>query len=174
MLKSTHRIISGVDNNQSKIISEDEVKPFSPYDIFPCFQIENLFYTEDKSPSLNTRHLNKPYDINLPEGAFRFMRLRMPTKKEMEADLIKAGQPLPTDWKTFNLHNTDSIDYIFVLSGEIDYVVDGKITRLKTGDFLAQIGPEHTWINDSDIPCIILCVMIGIKSNNERKKMSVE
>lgn len=89
----------------------------------------------------------------------------------MTKDLIKAGKTAPEDWATFNLHSTDSIDYIYVLSGAITCVVGEQTINLNTGNFLAQIGPEHTWVNDNDEPCYILCVMCGIKPSGERKKM---
>lgn len=175
MLEPIRRLISGLDKNkQSKILSEEQIKAFVPYDLFPCFQIQELFYTEDIPQSLETTHLNKPYDIELPQGAFRAMKLRMPTKKEMTQYLEKAGQPIPTDWTKFNLHSTNSIDYVYVISGEINYVAGSEVKKLKQGDFLAQIGPEHTWVNESDEPCHLLCMMIGTDENKERKKMIVE
>ena len=175
MSKTTRRVVTGVnENSDSKILTDEKVETFSPYPIFPSFQIQELFYTEDYPPSLATRHINKPYDINLPEGGLRFMKIRMSTKSEMTAELKLAGAPIPDDWTKFNLHNTDSVDYIYVLSGAITCVVGVEMLHLKEGDFLAQIGPEHTWINEHNEPCFILCAMIGIKQNTERKKMSVE
>jgi len=70
------------------------------------------------------------------------------------------------------LHRTDSIDYAYVLSGKVTCVVGKKSTELTTGDFIVQISPEHTWINNNDEPCYMLCVMIGISTpkNKERQK----
>lgn len=173
MFKETRRVVSGMDSSgNSKIISDEKIKAFIPYDIFPSFQIQNLFYTEDKVPSVQTRHLEKPYQIDLPEGALRFMKIRMPMKTEMMADLINANQPVPDDWTKYNLHCTDSIDYIYVLSGAITCVVGEELIDLKEGDFLSQISAEHTWINDHAEPCYLICVMVGaIPSQN---KMTVE
>lgn len=175
MLKQTVRTITGVDDNgTSKVISKDTVETLVPYPPYPCFQIQNLFYSEENPQSLTTRHLDTPYDVDLPEGATRFMKLRMPTKKEMTTEMEKNGDPVPEDWTKFNLHNTDSIDYVYVLSGAITCVVGEELLELKAGDFLAQVGPEHTWINDNDEHCELLCVMVGIKPSGDRKKMDVE
>lgn len=158
----TRRVTTGVNEQRaSHIIADEAVSMFAPYETFPSFQLQNLFYTEDSPQSLATRHNNAPYDINLPTGAFRFLRIRMPTVKEMIADLQAAGQPVPTDWKTFNLHATDSVDYIYILSGKITCVVGTEELQLQTGDFLAQVGPLHTWINNHDEPCYLLCIMLG-------------
>jgi mannose-6-phosphate isomerase-like protein (cupin superfamily) len=175
MLKTTRRITTGIDEaKKSKILADEEVKTLIPYPDLPSFQLQVLFYTEDKIPSLSTRTFDKPYTIELPEGAVRFMKIRMPTKTEMAADLKKSGQPVPEDWTKFNLHSTGSIDYIYVLSGSITCVVGEQTINLNSGDFLAQIGPEHTWINDNNEPCYVLCIMCGIKPSGERIKMTVE
>lgn len=171
-MEKTRRVVTGInENNQSNLIAEDVVSAFVPYESFPSFQITNLFYTEDNPHSLKTRHLDTPYDINLPEGALRFITLRMPTKEEMSRDMENAGMPVPEDWTKANLHATDSADYIYVLSGKITCVVGEKLIELNQGDFLAQIGPEHTWINDNDEPCYLLCVMVGTKPGGYRKDM---
>ncbi len=175
MFKSTRRLITGVDENQqSKLLTHENIKPIVPYDIFPSFQLQNLFYTEDHPQSLTTRHLEQAYNIALPEGAVRFLKMRMPTKLEMIADLKKAGKPIPQDWTRYNLHSTDSVDYCYVLSGKITCIVGEHHINLSEGDFLVQIGPEHTWINDHDEPCYMFCIMIGIKPSGQRKKMDVE
>ena len=176
MLKPIRRITTGIDSttSESRLISNEQVEPFIPYPQFSCFKLQNMFYTEDNLQSLKTRHLDKPYDIELPPGAMRFLKLRMPTISEMTAELKAAGQTVPQDWTKYNLHNTDSIDYIYVLSGKITCVVGEQKIPLSEGDFLAQVGPEHTWINEHDEPCYVLAVMVGITPGGNRKKMAVE
>jgi mannose-6-phosphate isomerase-like protein (cupin superfamily) len=173
-VKIGKRFITGVNDGKSRLLAQENVGAFAPYELFPCFQIHELFYTEDDPQSLATRHLTKTYDIDLPKGAMRMMMVRMPTIKEMEQDMITAGQPVPDDWSKHNIHNTDSVDYVFVLSGAIQCVTGEDVFELKQGDFLAQVGPEHTWINPNDEPCYILCIMVGIESSGNRKKMTVE
>lgn len=70
------RITTGVNENyESTIISDEQVKALTPYPQFPCFKLQNIFYTEDNLQSLKTRHLEKPYDIQLPAGAMRFLKI---------------------------------------------------------------------------------------------------
>ena len=92
----------------------------------------------------------------------------------MAAELKQAGQVVPDDWKKFNLHNTDSVDYIYILSGGISLIIDEKAVQLKAGDFVTQVGTTHTWVNDSDEPCYFLCATVGIKPGAKREKMMVE
>lgn len=171
---STRRVVTGLnEQGESVLIADEAITSFVPYAICPFFQIEELFYTEDHPLSLLTRHVSCDYDINLPENTVRFMKIRMPTKTEIIQCLQAAGEPLPEDWTQFNLHRTDSIDYIYVLSGQNLCIVGDRQIPLKAGDFLAQIGPEHTWLNDHDEPCIILCIMFGLKASGARKEMPV-
>ena len=170
---NTRQIIAGFNHkNESKILSEQSVQAFMPYDMFPSFNLQELFYTEDHPQTLATRHLQKAYDINMPQGAMRFLKIRMPTKKEMIADLQKTGQPIPDDWTKYNLHSTDSVDYLYVLSGKITCVVGEDTMDLSEGDFLVQVGAEHTWINDHDEPCYLFCVMTGIEPSSQRKNFT--
>ena len=102
------------------------------------------------------------------------IRYRVTLVLEMAAELKQAGQVVPDDWKKFNLHNTDSVDYIYILSGKISLIIGEKIVQLKAGDFVTQVGTTHTWVNDNDEPCYFLCAMVGIKPGAKRGKMMVE
>ena len=47
------------------------------------------------------------------------------------------------------MHRTRSVDYVIVLSGEIDMVLDDQTVHLKAGDILVQQATNHAWINRS-------------------------
>jgi len=58
------------------------------------------------------------------------------------------------------MHRTDTIDYLYVLSGEIDMVMDdGTSAHLVPGDTVVQRGTAHRWSNRGDVPCVIVFVM---------------
>jgi quercetin dioxygenase-like cupin family protein len=91
-----------------------------------------------------------------------------------DAGQRKAGTTLP-DGTIFRMiefapgvaarnHRTDSIDYITVISGEIDMELDeGKSVHLKAGDVLVQRGTIHNWVNKGTAPCIIAFVLVAAK-----------
>ena len=58
-------------------------------------------------------------------------------------------------------HRTDSIDYLCILSGEIDMDIDGAEVHLKAGDVMVQRGTIHNWINRGSEPCVIAFVLIA-------------
>jgi quercetin dioxygenase-like cupin family protein len=91
-----------------------------------------------------------------------------------DAGLRKVGTTLP-DGTIFRVlefapglaarnHRTDSIDYIVVMSGEIDMELDaGKSVHLKAGDVLVQRGTIHNWVNKGTAPCVIAFVLVAAK-----------
>ena len=58
-------------------------------------------------------------------------------------------------------HQTDSIDYAVVLSGEIDMELDEGEIHLKAGDVLIQRATRHNWVNRGTEPCVIAFVLIS-------------
>ena len=60
-------------------------------------------------------------------------------------------------------HRTDSIDYIVVISGEIDMELDGSVVHLKAGDVMVQRGTIHNWVNRGTAPCVIAVVLVDAK-----------
>ena len=61
-------------------------------------------------------------------------------------------------------HRTDSIDYIVVISGEIDMELDESRVHLKAGDVMVQRGTIHNWVNRGTAPCALAVVLIDAKS----------
>jgi hypothetical protein len=58
------------------------------------------------------------------------------------------------------MHETDTIDYAIVLSGEIWAVMDEGETLMKAGDILIQNVTNHAWSNRSNDVCRILFVLV--------------
>ena len=61
-------------------------------------------------------------------------------------------------------HRTDSIDYIVVISGEIEMELDDTLVRLKAGDVMVQRGTIHNWINRGGAPCVLAVILVDAKS----------
>jgi quercetin dioxygenase-like cupin family protein len=59
------------------------------------------------------------------------------------------------------VHRTDSIDYIVVMSGEIDMDLDdGESVHLKAGDVMVQRGTVHNWINRGSESCVMAVILV--------------
>lgn len=59
------------------------------------------------------------------------------------------------------MHETDTIDYAIVLSGEIYAVMEKGEKLLKAGDVLIQRGTNHAWSNRSDNTCRMAFVLVA-------------
>jgi quercetin dioxygenase-like cupin family protein len=60
-------------------------------------------------------------------------------------------------------HRTDSIDYIVIISGEIDMELDDSVVHLKAGDVMVQRGTIHNWVNNGTAPCVLAVILIDAK-----------
>ena len=60
-------------------------------------------------------------------------------------------------------HRTDSIDYIVVISGEIDMELDDSVVHLGAGDVMVQRGTIHNWVNRGTAPCVLAVILIAAK-----------
>jgi len=58
------------------------------------------------------------------------------------------------------LHRNATLDYIAVMSGEVNLVMPEQRLVLTAGDVLVQGGTLHTWENLSDQPCRLLVVVL--------------
>lgn len=79
--------------------------------------------------------------------------------------------------KEFAMHQTDTIDFITIISGEIFLKLDdGSETLLKAGDSLVQRGTNHAWINRGNVPCVFSAVMVkpAIATLNATEKLKTE
>jgi quercetin dioxygenase-like cupin family protein len=45
------------------------------------------------------------------------------------------------------MHRTETVDYVIVISGEIDMDMDDSTVKLKAGDVMVQRGTNHAWVN---------------------------
>ncbi|MFM0195389.1 cupin domain-containing protein [Paraburkholderia strydomiana] len=74
---------------------------------------------------------------------------------DAHASTVSEASPHPL------MHRTESIDYGFVLEGEIVLVLDREERSLKQGDVVVQRGTNHAWANRSGKPCRMAFILVG-------------
>lgn len=63
------------------------------------------------------------------------------------------------------MHRTDTIDYVVVLSGQVDLQVeDGTTVSLSPGDTVVQLAATHRWVNRGADACSIAVVLVSTRS----------
>jgi mannose-6-phosphate isomerase-like protein (cupin superfamily) len=70
------------------------------------------------------------------------------------------------------IHRTRTIDYIVVLEGEIDLLLDDGEVKLSAGDVVIQRGTHHAWINRGDKVCRLGMVFIDAEEPAEIRAMN--
>jgi len=61
------------------------------------------------------------------------------------------------------MHRTETIDYIVMLSGEIDMDMDDSTVKLRAGDAMVQRGTNHAWVNRGKEPARLAIVLLDAK-----------
>jgi mannose-6-phosphate isomerase-like protein (cupin superfamily) len=75
---------------------------------------------------------------------------------------LGAALPVALDLENYGMHQTPTIDFITVISGEVDLRLDDQQeVHLKPGDCVIQRGTMHSWRNRGAEPCLMSAVLLG-------------
>ena len=80
---------------------------------------------------------------------------------------VRPGHPLNEEAASdpFGMHRHDTIDYVFVLKGEICLELEsGSETVVRQGDIVVQHGTPHAWHNRTEEPALVAFVPMGTSS----------
>ena len=78
-------------------------------------------------------------------------------------DTMQAESEIHGDASDPMFHQTNTLDFIVVLEGEIYSRTEQGETLLRAGDTIVQRGTAHSWSNRSDQPCIIFAVLVSAR-----------
>ena len=127
------RVVTGHDLNRLARVLIDG--PATNRKFPPSGAVTTLIWSTDRTPA----------DIAVGENA-----------EDMGARVLGTAPPRNGTRFTVNdfppgnagvVHRTETLDYVIVLSGEIDMVMDGSTVKLKAGDVMVQRGTVHAWFN---------------------------
>lgn len=166
------RIVTGHDASGKAIIEMDGPAPNQKIREGTGF-VSTLVWVTDETPArLDLRQDRADRTMGVPpppHGSVLRVVEFPPVTKESEsisqAELLKTmgashnakdGQPARHAF----MHRTASVDYVFVMSGEIDMLLDDSEVHLKAGDIMVQQGTNHAWVNRSSQMCRIAFVLI--------------
>lgn len=80
------------------------------------------------------------------------------------AQLGSGNKPSASDQQRHpTMHKTNSIDYLVVISGEMDMLMEDGEVHLKAGDCIVQRGTNHAWRNRGNVPCLLAAVLVDAK-----------
>lgn len=164
MKKHTQFVEAGFDSNgNSTILNTRDIQAIQPMPEIPSFSITNMYYTEDYPLTTQTMHNDKPYDINLPPNAVRFLKCTIPPIKQIIKELNNPEVQSAEAFVAFGMHKTPSVDYFCIVKGNVTlYMENGSTHEFTTGSAFAMRGASHAWINFGDEDCELVGVMLGV------------
>lgn len=152
MNKIPRRIVTGIKDGRSIIVEDQLVENVVEH--LPGLIISDIWNTQNTPASLDfeTTIPNTGFPQTQKNGTY-FRYVVIPPDKDLGVE-FKKGEPHPM------MHQTSTLDYIIILSGELHLIMEEGETILKPGDIVIQRGTNHAWSNRSDEPCIQLAVLI--------------
>ena len=166
MSDTIRRIVTGNDANGKAIFVSDTRIPID--------NAEPIWLTTADDPLVregpDTPSLILPStapNLEPPPGGSRTLRISLVPWKQMEPQL--AAHPIEgVDAKGF--HRTLTIDYIFMLSGELELLLDDDKVTLGGGDIVIQRNTNHSWRNPTDAICEFHGTMVAFPVNWSAKR----
>jgi mannose-6-phosphate isomerase-like protein (cupin superfamily) len=97
--------------------------------------------------------------IEPPAGGSKVVRVQMEPWAEMKRRLAR-GDIAGLDPDGF--HRTTTIDYIMIVGGEVELILDEGRTTVRAGDLVVQRNTNHAWHNLGETPVDFWGVMVSV------------
>lgn len=151
------RVVTGIKDGKSTIIEDNTVQ--NAVEHFKGLIISDIWNTQQMPVPLDNEILipNSAFPQTPKNGTY-FRYVTIPPDSDLGLT-VQPGEPHPL------MHQTDTLDYIIILSGELYLIMDEGETLLKPGDIVIQKGTNHAWSNRSDQTCIQLAILIDAKTD---------
>jgi mannose-6-phosphate isomerase-like protein (cupin superfamily) len=169
------RVVTGHNAEGKAIFVSDTVVDGIPLTMLPGAEFHRL-WGADTPPTFPDAGSHPAMGNYFPPlGGFRFMMFTVAPisvlqrskidpvalRSEMEAKLPGLAEHMEP--KTPGMHTTDTIDFEYIVSGEVWLELDeGATVHVKAGDTVVQNGTRHAWRNKGTEPCHIVVFMVGV------------
>jgi mannose-6-phosphate isomerase-like protein (cupin superfamily) len=147
-LDRIRRVVTGHNAKGRSCVLSDQVVP-----------VANMWITSEAEPlgawgdaeRRSVLPTNRP-QIDPPPGGTRWTI----------ATMQPARDPKPTLQNRQGFHRTATIDYVYVLSGDVVLLLDEEEVVLKAGDTVIQRNTEHAWRVDGAQPTRLLVALVRV------------
>lgn len=173
---SMRRVVTGHSPLGKAIVVSDSEVEATTIDRLPGAEYNEL-WSADAAPTFPNDGTQQPAERWFPPvGGFRYATFTvapqsqaLPADFDRESAIEELEEKLPGMVTQANMepdnpgmHTTDTIDFEYVISGEIWLELDdGKEVHLKPGDTVVQNGTRHAWRNKGTEPCRMVVFLIG-------------
>lgn len=150
MASDIRRVVTGPDtkDNKSTAIIDSRLKVVP---LATDLGSANLWVTDSFpiSPSKDDTK-DKSVGVSPPDKGTQF--------GVVEFAPFNPDHPVPPIW-----HRTRTVDYVVVVSGEIDLMLENSVVHLKSGDTIVQQATNHAWVNRGKETCRLAFVLMDAK-----------
>jgi len=168
------RVVTGHTSDGKSIVASDTEVDEIAFPLTPGSEHHRLWGADIVPifPDDGTPHPAKTYFP--PVGGFRFGLFTVPPESvtlpedfDWENALRDTEEKFPgllaiLEPNTPGIHTTNTIDFEYVISGEVWLVLDdGVEIHLKPGDTVVQNGTRHSWHNKGTETCRMVLCMVG-------------
>jgi quercetin dioxygenase-like cupin family protein len=141
------RVVTGINAEGKSVILTDGVVP------------KNARHTESKQLNINTLWVDNqvPVDIDKKSETLEGYDFTLePTNGGFKAYFLTMEPSFEADF-----HQTNTIDFVFIISGKLELLLEESSTILSCGDSVVQRGTNHAWRVIGEEPCRMAAVMIS-------------
>ncbi len=73
---------------------------------------------------------------------------------------------------SFDIHSTETVDFIIVISGQLTMVLEDREITLDPGDVVVQLAAPHGWKNRGDSDCIVAAILMTAEGASEEGQIA--
>ena len=147
----TRRIVTEEVEGRSRVLSDAEVAS--------QYFLDEIWVTTPDDPM---GHDAGAPVLEPPIGHSLFRVCYLPPDAEMRAMMAQSGSEGGLDAEGW--HRTQTVDYVYVLDGPVELVLDEGSVIVEPGDCVVQRGTNHAWRNHGDKPIRLIAVLTGAPS----------
>jgi mannose-6-phosphate isomerase-like protein (cupin superfamily) len=164
------RVVVVDENERSKAIADGPSPDVREDPARPGFMSMRIWVTPRTPVPLKglRESLHLPHTLEPPPGGSVCRVVTFPPEEafmhKIGAEQVQSyfeamGSPAASRYSKTAAHpymqRTRTLDFCFVIEGEITLVLDTQEVHLKAGDTVVQRGTKHAWSNRSDRPCVV-------------------
>ena len=163
-------------DGRSRILSDGP----SPHVLLvgPQRGLTELWATDGATPLLEPEDgADRPIRLEPPAGGmvFRYLQLGPRSVAGVDPEVAEraaaaafatmGGAHLRVDTRRHpSMHRSETLDCIVLLKGTVTLILDDEETVLHPYDVVVQRATNHAWVNQSDEPALLLCLLIDAGS----------
>lgn len=167
------RVVTGLDDRGKAIVTIDGPATNVKVRKASGGLVSTLLWATDETPADvagRTDRANRDMGVAPPSRGSAFRIVDFPPTEDTasmdneavirEMGISHRSANIGADARHPLMHRTRSVDYVVVMSGEIDMLLDDTEVHLRAGDVLVQQATNHAWVNRSKENCRVAFVLI--------------